>query len=62
MTSLYLQRRLRSLDEALEDRSLTKLRLRHKINDIANKKARIVQTGNIYRFGSRLVTKFGAKP
>jgi len=51
MTSLYLQRRLRTLDEALEDKSLKALRLRHKINDIANKKATIVQTGNIYRFG-----------
>ncbi|MFP6748637.1 MAG: hypothetical protein VCD66_13695 [Alphaproteobacteria bacterium] len=61
MTSLYLQRRLRTLDEALEDKSLKALRLRHKINDIANKKATIVQTGNIYRFGSRLVTKFGEK-
>ncbi len=61
MTSLYLQRRLRTLDEALEDRILKDLRLRHKLNDMANKKAEIVQTGNIYRFGQRVVSKFGAK-
>jgi hypothetical protein len=61
MTSPYLQRRLRSLDEAVEDRILKDLRRRHKINEIANRRATIVQTGNVYRFGPRVVTIFGNK-
>ena len=61
MTSPYLQRRLRSLDEAVEDRILKDLRRRHKINEITNKRATIVQTGNVYRFGPRVVTVFGNK-
>jgi len=61
MTSPYLQKRLRSLDEAVEDRLLKELRHRHKINDIANRRATIVQTGNVYCLGPRLVTKFGGR-
>ena len=60
-TGPYLQRRLRSLDEAVEDRILKDLRRRHKINEIANRRATIVQTGNVYRFGPRVVTVFGNK-
>ena len=61
MTSPYLQQRLRSLDEAVEDRLLKDLRQLHKVNDIADKKATVVQTGNVYKFGSRIFSKFGAK-
>ncbi len=61
MTSPYLQKRLRTFEEAVEDKLLKNLRQRHKVNDLANKKATIVQTGNIYRFNRRLSTKFGAR-
>jgi hypothetical protein len=63
--SPYLNRRLRTYDEAEEDKSFNALRHRHKLNKIANKTADLAQasntTGNIYRFGPRLVTKFGGK-
>ncbi len=64
MTSPYLHMRLRSLDEARQDRLLKELRQRHKMNELANKKARLGRTdntGNVYRLGPRLITKLGAE-
>jgi hypothetical protein len=61
MTSPYLQKRLRSIDEGVEDKLLKELRHRYKANDMANRRARIVQTGNVYRFGPRIVSKFGGR-
>ena len=61
MTSPYLLRRLRSLDEAMEDRQFRNLRNRHKMIDLANRKAEVSRTDNVYRLGPRLVTKFGAR-
>jgi len=61
MTSPYLQKCLRSIDEAVEDKLFEELRHRYKANDMANHRARIVQTDNVYRFGPRIVSKFGAR-
>ncbi len=61
MTSPYLQLHLRSWDEALEEKSLKELRLRHKRNQIANGKSSVAGTENVYRLGPRLITKLGAK-
>ncbi|MFP6771315.1 MAG: hypothetical protein VCE74_03100 [Alphaproteobacteria bacterium] len=47
MTSPYLQKRLRSLDEAVEEKLLKELRHRHKANDMANRQATVVQTDNV---------------
>ncbi|MFP6774914.1 MAG: hypothetical protein VCE74_21675, partial [Alphaproteobacteria bacterium] len=59
MTSPYQQKRLRSLDEAVEENLLKELRHRHKANDAANRQATVIQTGNDYRLGPRVVSKFG---
>jgi LPS O-antigen subunit length determinant protein (WzzB/FepE family) len=61
MTSPYLQKRLRSIVEAVEDKLHQELRHQYKANDMANRRARIVQTGNVFRFGPRVVSKFGGR-
>ena len=61
MTSPYLQKRLRSLDEAVEEKLLKELHHRHKANDAANRQATVIQTGNVYRLGPRVVSKFGGR-
>ena len=61
MTSPYLQKRLRSIVEAVEDKLHQELRHQYKANDMANCRARIVQTGNVFRFGPRVVSKFGGR-
>ena len=61
MTSPYLKNRLRSHDEAVEDKVLRDLRHRHKKIALANKEAELKQAENVFRLGSRLITKFGAK-
>ena len=59
MISPYLQRPLRSLSEAEDDRLFKELRNRHKTIKLANKKVELVQAENVYRFGARLLTKYG---
>ncbi len=61
MTSPYLQQRLRSLDEAEQDRLLKNLRNRHKSNEIANKKAKSVDGDNVHPLGPRLINGFGRR-
>ncbi|MDP6690385.1 MAG: hypothetical protein QF384_12890 [Alphaproteobacteria bacterium] len=61
MTSPYLQQRLRSLDEAEQDRSLRRLRNRHKSNEIANKKAELVEGDNIHHLGPRGAKRLGRR-
>jgi len=61
MTSPYLQKRLRSIVEAVEDKLHQELRHQYKANDMANRRARIVQTGNVFRFGPRIVSKSGGR-
>lgn len=62
MTSPFLQLRLRSLDEAVEDRMLRDLRKRHQKIKAANRKARLVEADNVYRLGPRFLTRIGSKP
>ncbi|MBC8240478.1 MAG: hypothetical protein ISR50_02980 [Alphaproteobacteria bacterium] len=61
MSSPYLHRRLRTLDEAVEDRLLKDLSLRHKKNHLASKSASLKQADNVYRLGPRLTTKIGTE-
>jgi hypothetical protein len=60
MTSPYLELRLRSLDEAVEDKMLKDLGHRHKDIQLANKRADL-KGENVFRLGRRLTTKIGAK-
>ncbi|MBV40797.1 MAG: hypothetical protein CMM23_19435 [Rhodospirillaceae bacterium] len=59
MISPYLQRPLRTRTEAEEDRQFKERRNRQKSIELANLRAELGQAGNVYRFGPRLVTKFG---
>ncbi len=59
MISPYLQKPLRSLTEAEEDKQIKDLRNRHKTIKLANKRAERGQAENVYRFGPRVLTKFG---
>lgn len=61
MSSPYLHLRLRTLEEAVEDRLLRDLGRRHKVNQLVNKQASLKQADNVYRLGQRLTTKFSAK-
>ena len=58
MISPYLQRPLRTLTEAEEDRQFKEHRNQQKLIELANLRAELGQDGNIYRFGPRLVNKF----
>ncbi len=61
MISPYLQKPLRSLTEAEEDKQIKDLRNRHKTIRLANKQAERGQAENVYRFGQRMTTKFGPR-
>ena len=61
MTSPYLHLRLRTLDEALEDKVLKDLTLRYKKTQLASRRAGLKQADNVYRLGQRLTTRIGAK-
>ncbi len=61
MTSPYLQLRLRTFDEALEDKQLKDLGRRQKNIQLANERADL-KGDNVYRLGQRLTTKIGGKP
>jgi|SaaInl4_135m_RNA_FD_contig_21_2398463_length_309_multi_6_in_0_out_0_1 hypothetical protein len=61
-SSPYLQLPLRTLDEAVEDKLLKELSLRHRKNELASRTADLQQAENVYRLGPRLTTKIGSKP
>jgi|TARA_B100002003_G_C13909819_1_gene442812 hypothetical protein len=62
MSSPYLHLPLRTFDEAVEDKMLKDLGLRHRKNQLASKKADLKQADNVFRLGPRLTTKIGSKP
>ncbi len=61
MSSPYLHRRLRTIDEAVEDKMLRDLSLRHKKNHLASKSVNLKQVDNVYRLGPRLTTKISTE-